>query len=246
MFNNLFALQIRQCLGFYVAAFAAVWLGMCILVMTISGDFPQPAFTYAPSIVFFTMGCLAWCKAIDTLMHKTLQYPQSSLLLTLPVSEQDMIISKVTIGTIGNTILYLIVAGMVVFYFDFYQDVSHMFTLLATMFIDYGYSSFEAAISIGMLPLLLLLEQAFFSLFLLSLTLLSNGRKNLMRLLPLLYMVLIVLQLILNIWLALSYEMMIAQVLPLVLTFGIMVLLGVLSILLYKLCVRHLKYDYMA
>lgn len=239
-------MHIRQCMGFYIASFAAVFLGMCILIMTLNGSYPIAVFAYVPSVVFFTVAFIVWIKALDTLINKTLQEPESTLFMSLPVSVQDIVVSKIWIGAMGNFILYSIIAGFVFLSFVLYQNSDHMFTLLSAIFTDYAYSAWIAAVSIGMMPILLLLEQLVFCGLLMFLTLRLGNHNAIIQIRSILYFLLAIGQISFNAWFILFYQTNITHIHPLALSFGLAVLLAVAALILYHACVRRLKYGYEA
>lgn len=246
MFNKLCKLHLLPCCGFYVAAIAAVFLGISILALTLDGSFPIPPFHFAPSIVFLTSGIFAWSKAQDTLIRKALRDDESMILMTIPFSEEDIVLSKIVVGSIGNFMVYFVLCGMMIYAICFSQSPEYLFTMMSVSLIDLGYDAMTAALSMGLIPVLILLEQVAGCSLLIWLVLQSTNSKLMTRCIPLMILLFSILQIGLNVLLLMKYPVLTAHVHPLLLTVGILVVLIALTVALYKACVKFLRYGYTA
>jgi len=246
MFEKLVKMQILQTCGFFVSSYAAGNLGMFWLGMTLTGSRPIDPFAFAPSIVFLTISVLVWVKALHVLMTRSLCAPESTLMMTLPVSEEALVGSKVFTATVGSFLVYVFLGGLLVYWtmMDITMDVQ--LTSIAMQFIDLGYPAWIAGVSVGLVPLLVLIEQITFAGLLLLVTLLLRNHHKLRKYTGPMFLVIVLLQMGFNIWLFINYEAFIGRVHPLALGLSLFAGFMGIAVLLYKLCVRQLKYNYMA
>lgn len=244
MFEKLVKMQILQTCGFFVASYAAGSLGMIWLGMTLTGSRPIDPFAFAPSIVFLTISVLVWVKALHVLMTRSLCAPESTLMMTLPVSEEALVGSKVFTATVGSFLVYVFLGGLLVYWtmMDVTMDVQ--LTSIAMQFIDLGYPAWIAGISVGLVPLLVLVEQIAFAGLLLLVTLLLGNHHKLQKYTGAIFLVIILLQIGFNVWLFINYEAFIGRVHPLALELSLLAGLVGAAVLLYRACVRQLKYNY--
>ncbi len=245
MFEKLVKMQIMQTCGFFVASYVAGSLGMIWLGMTLTGSRPIDLFAFAPSMVFLTVSMLVWVKAIHTLMTRSLSTPESTLMMTLPVSEETLVGSKVFTATVGSFLVYVLLGGLLIYWtmMDVTMDVQ--LTSMAMQFIDLGYPAWIAGVSVGLVPLLVLVEQIAFAGLLLLVTLLIGNQRQLQRFSGLAFLLLILLQIGFNAWLLINYEAFIGRVHPLALELSLLTGFGVAAVLLHRSCVRRLKFNYM-
>ena len=243
MFEKLVKIHVLKSLGFFVAAYAAAFLGSIWLGMTLTGSSPAP-FEFAPSAVFLTVAVLVLTKGFLTVMNQTLCEPESTLLMTLPVSEEVHVWSKIFVGTASGFLFWLVLSSQVLYWLWMDHGIDTQMTSLAAMFIDLDYSSLVAAVSMGLLPVLLFIEQAALCLLMLFGTLTMRGRRPLQKLIGPLYLLFTVLQLWFNIWLTINFETFIGHIHPLALEAVLAIGLALLVVLLYQLCLKQLRYQY--
>lgn len=211
-------MHISKCCGLYIATCAAAFMGMSLLTLTVDSSSRQPLFHFAPSIVFFTVGMLAWMKVQDTLMRKGLRDEEATLVMTIPVAEEDIVLSKIIVGSIGNFLVYVVLFGMAIYGICFSQSVEYLFTMLSVTYIDLGYSAWIAASSIGLVPLLLFFQHCAFCGLLLWSYLHISGSKAGHRFSVGIGLALTLSQLALNRWIFFQYASWIEWIHPLLLS----------------------------
>ena len=177
MFDKLTKMQLAQCGGFFLASYIGAALGT-IWILQPWMDGTAASFAYAPGITFSMAACLAWAKALDQVICKPLCSDNASLLMTLPVSEEDFVDSRILLGAGGSTLFYLCI-GMGVLCMTGLQDgLEFTFTSLSAMFIDLSYGPWTGAISFGLIPVIVFLVQVLTSMMLLMIVL--KCRKHIM------------------------------------------------------------------
>lgn len=243
MFEKLVKIHVMQSCIFFIAACGAaapacMWMGM-----SLNDSSPRP-FDFAPSIVFFTVAFLVLTKGLSVVINRPLRDPESTLLMTLPVSEEVQICSKVFVGTLSGFIFWMILLSQWVSWLVKGNNIAAQIINLSITFIDLDYSAWVASVSIGLIPVLLLLELIVLCLLMLLTTLVLRNRRPMQKLISSVYLLFVMGQLGFNLWLTMNYKTFIGRIHPLVLEAGLLVLLVVLAILLYRMCVKHLRYKY--
>jgi len=244
MFGKLVKMQMMQNCGLYIGACASAIMGMLLLGKVLTQYPPIPPFEYAPGIFFLTTAALVLTKILYDLMNRSFREPESALMMTLPVSEETHVQSRLYVGTLAVSLLYLFL-GVVVLYWGALGDgMDVQLTALASMYVDLTYPAWVAALSVGLLPLLVVTEQLFFSGLMLLTTLVLRGRSGLQKWTGPAYLVIMVLQIGFNMWLLVNYETFIGRIHPLVIAGVLEIGFGAAAMWLYRVCIRHLKYQY--
>lgn len=243
MFEKLVKIHVLQSLGFFVAAYASAFLGCIWLGMTVSGYQPL-TFEFAPSFVFLTISFLVLVKGYLVVLNRPLCEPESTLFMTLPVSEATLVWSKVFVAVLGGFLFYLILGYQWIYWLSMGHGIDTQMTLLATVFIDLDFSAWAASLSIGLVPILLALELVVVCLLMLLTTLVLRNRRPMQKLIGPAYLLWVMLQLGFNLWLVKNYEAFIGHLHPLALDCGLLVIFVGLSLLLYRNCLKHLRYKY--
>lgn len=243
MFDKLTKMQLVQCSGFYLASYTGAVLGtIWILQPWMEGT--EASFSYAPGITFSMAACLAWAKALNQVVCKPLCSGDSSLLMTLPVSEEDFVDSRILLGAGGSALFYLCIGMGVLCMTELQDGLDFTFTSLSAMFIDLSYGPWTGAISVGLIPVIVFLEQVLTSTILLMIVLKCRKHIMLQKIVYGICLVTLLLQVLGNILIVTNYKEMIAAVDPLILEGGIALVLILGVVFLRKQAIHVLKYRY--
>lgn len=243
MFDKLTKMQLAQCGGFFLASYIGAALGT-IWILQPWMDGTAASFAYAPGITFSMAACLAWAKALDQVICKPLCSDNASLLMTLPVSEEDFVDSRILLGAGGSTLFYLCI-GMGVLCMTGLQDgLEFTFTSLSAMFIDLSYGPWTGAISFGLIPVIVFLVQVLTSMILLMIVLKCRKHIILQKIVWGICFVILLLQVLGNILIITNYKEMITAIHPLILEGGIALVLILGVVFLRKQAIHVLKYRY--
>ena len=244
MFGNLVKMELKQNFVLFSGVAVGIAMGMFQLFAVWSGFPPYEPFEFAPCIVFLTTAALVWTKILYDLMGRSFQAPGSSLMMTLPVLEETMVQSKIFTGTMAGFIL-AVIAGLLSLYLGALEhDLDVLLTSIASMYVDLTYPAWVAAVSMGLIPILVALEQFFFCGLLLMTTLIMRRTALLQKCTILVYMVLMGVQIWLAIWLITNYEVFIGRMHPFIIAGVLLAVFGLGAMACYQSCIRYLKYKY--
>ena len=251
MFEKLVKMYIKPNCVLYFGVAIGLAMGMFWIGTVRSGFPPYEPFEFTPAIFFLTVAALVWTRILYNIMNRSFQAPDSSLMMTLPVSEETLVQSKVFVGTLGGTVLALI-AGLIMLYWGYLGDgytiglegIAVQLTGIASMYVDLTYPSWVAAVSIGLIPILVILEQCFFSVLLLAAALLMHGSAGLQKCTGAVYLLLMILQIGFILWLFVNYPVFIGRVHPLVIAGALAAIFGGGAALLERLCINRLKHHF--
>ena len=244
MFEKLVKMQMRQNSALFLGVAVSMSMGMLWFGTVLSGFPPYEPFEFAPGVFFLTVAAFVWTKVLYDLMNKSFQAPESTLMMSLPVSEETIVQSKIFVGTIAGSILALL-SGIIILYWGVLGGGLDVFlTGIASMYVDLDYPAVVAAFCIGLIPILAAAEQLFFCSLLLLVALTFRGSILLQKCAGLVYVMLMILQIGVCLWLAMGYEALIGWLHPLALAGILLAALGIGTLLLYRTCVKRLKYRY--
>lgn len=244
MFEKLIKMEFFQNAALFSGVAVGIAMGMFWIGTTLSGTPPYAPFEFAPSIFFLTTALLVWTKILYDVMSRSFQAPTSTLMMTLPISEEIIVQSKLFVSTLAGSVLAFI-AGLIILYWGVLGDgLDVLLTGLASMFVDLHYSAWVAAFSIGMIPILVVIEQCCFHSMLLMITLRLRNSTVLQKCSGLVYVLLMILQIRFVLWMIMNYPAFICRVHPLAITGVLTVVFGIGVLFLYKGCVKYLKYQY--
>ncbi len=243
MFEKLMKMQLSRCSGFFLASYVGVILGtIWILEPLLNGS--SEDFLFAPGIVFSTAAFFAWTKGFDKLIRDAFCSPKSSLVMTLPVSEEALVDSEGFIGAFGSCLMYLCI-GVTTLYMAISNDgMEATFLSLSALFVDLSYTAWTGAVSIGLIPILLFLEQVFTSMVILMAVLKCRNYRVLQKLPFVICLLILLLQVLGNIVIVANYKAIITIVHPLILEGGLALVLVLGTVVLRNHGIHVLKYRY--
>ena len=244
MFEKLVKLQMIQNCGLYIGTCTAAAMGMLWTGKVLTGFPPYDTFEFAPSIFFLVVAALVWTKVLYDLMNRSFRTPESTLMMTLPVSEETHVQSKVYVGTLAGFVLMMLLGIIVLYWGTLDGDMQTQLTALTSMYVDLTYPAWVAAVSIGLVPVLAVLSQLFFCSLLLRVTLQLRGSAGLQKCTVAVYLLLMALQIGCMAWLIVNYEVFIGRIHPLVIAVVLMVVYLLGALVCYKGSVKHLKQKY--